>query len=110
MQYITNSEYKATPHKVMTSDQDRYALATFFEPNFDSYHYPIYGNLFNDEIQPIHYGTHFTKMYMRNYPSSKTTQNIINNNLLERAEISKMSLWNESNLKNFFVFIFLLVL
>ena len=91
MQYITNAEYKATPHKVMTSHKDRYALAAFFEPNFDSYHYPIYGKLFDQDIEPVHYGTHFTKMFMRCYPNSETTQNIVNNNLLERAQISKIS-------------------
>ena len=94
MQYVTCNEYLSLPHKIkIDTNNHRRALATFFDPNFDSYHTPIYGkNVFDKDSMPlekIHYGQHVTKIFMRSYPNSQTTKNIIENNSLPLVEYSK---------------------
>lgn len=67
MQLLTNDFLASTPHKVGLNTRERYAFAYFHEPNFSSViqTLPEYGS---SDHKPIHYGTHFTNMCMRNYP------------------------------------------
>ena len=69
MQYITNSYLPSTPHKVGLNTRERFAFAYFHEPNFSSVMKPLPGFEAGQEpVDGIHYGTHFTNMFMRNYP------------------------------------------
>ncbi|MBW0496253.1 hypothetical protein O181_035968 [Austropuccinia psidii MF-1] len=78
MQYQTGSFLPSTPHKVGLNTRERFAFAYFHEPNFNAVLKPLVG--FNVRQKPqegIHYGTHFTNMFMRNYPERITTQRLI---------------------------------
>ena len=72
MQYMTNDYLPSTPHKVVLNTRERYAFAYFHEPNFSSVVQPLpeYGG----QGQGIHYGKHFTDMFMRNYPERVTAK------------------------------------
>jgi isopenicillin N synthase-like dioxygenase len=72
MQYMTNDFLLSTPHKVGLNTRERYTFAYFHEPNFSSVIQPLpeYGAVNKD----IHYGTHFTNMFMRNYPERVTAK------------------------------------
>jgi hypothetical protein len=72
MQYMTNDFLPSTPHKVGLNTRERYTFAYFHEPNFSSVIQPLpeYGGVNKD----IHYGTHFTNMFMRNYPKRVTAR------------------------------------
>jgi len=72
MQFITGGALLSTPHKVKLADRDRYALAYFHEPGFDTVARPLTA----DTGEYIHYGTHFTSMFMRCYPDRVTTRRI----------------------------------
>ncbi|EHK49229.1 hypothetical protein TRIATDRAFT_281185 [Trichoderma atroviride IMI 206040] len=74
MQYMTNNFLKSTPHKVGLNVRERFAFAYFHEPNFRSVIKPLPGyNAGQSPIGGIHYGTHFTNMFLRNYPDRVTT-------------------------------------
>jgi isopenicillin N synthase-like dioxygenase len=75
MQYLTNSHLPSTPHKVGLNTAERFAFAYFHEPNFSAVVKPVpeYQKT-NDATQGIHYGTHFTNMFMRNYPERITAR------------------------------------
>ncbi|RFU77259.1 2-oxoglutarate-dependent ethylene succinate-forming enzyme [Trichoderma arundinaceum] len=74
MQYMTNSFLQSTPHKVGLNVRERFAFAYFHEPNFRSVLRPLPGyNTGQSPIGGIHYGTHFTNMFLRNYPDRVTT-------------------------------------
>ncbi|MEN7549929.1 2-oxoglutarate and iron-dependent oxygenase domain-containing protein [Rapidithrix thailandica] len=74
LQFITNGYLLSTPHKVkLHPSKERFALAYFHEPNFEAYAKPV-GSLNSEEY--IHYGEHFTNMFMRCYPDRVTTQRI----------------------------------
>jgi isopenicillin N synthase-like dioxygenase len=74
MQYMTNSFLQSTPHKVGLNVRERFAFAYFHEPNFRSVVKPLPGyNAGQSPIGGIHYGTHFTNMFLRNYPDRVTT-------------------------------------
>ena len=69
MQYLTNDYLYSTPHKVGLNKREHYAFAYFHEPNFSSVVKPLV------EYQDgVHYGTHFTNMFMRNYPDRVTAK------------------------------------
>jgi isopenicillin N synthase-like dioxygenase len=90
MQYLTNSFLKSTPHKVGLNNQERYTIAYFHEPNFRAVVKPLreysncntgsstsqHGSVAADE-EGVHYGTHFTNMFMRNYPDRITTKRLL---------------------------------
>ena len=94
MQYLTNSFLKSTPHKVGLNNQERDTIAYFHEPNFRAVVKPLeeYSNCNTSSSAPqqgsspaaneegIHYGTHFTNMFMRNYPDRITTQRLVPEN------------------------------
>jgi hypothetical protein len=73
MQYITNSFLPSTPHKVGLNTRERFAFAYFHEPNFSAVMKPLEGFQAGQEpTEGIHYGSHFTNMFMRNYPQRIT--------------------------------------
>lgn len=76
LQYMTGSVLPSTPHKVGLNTSERYAFAYFHEPAFGAVCRPLPGY---DEARAgggIHYGTHFTNMFMRNYPDRVTTHRL----------------------------------
>jgi isopenicillin N synthase-like dioxygenase len=73
MQFLTGGTLLSTPHKVRLANRDRYTLAYFHEPAFNAVARPLNGAN-NEEF--IHYGTHFTNMFMRCYPQRVTTTGI----------------------------------
>jgi isopenicillin N synthase-like dioxygenase len=93
MQYLTNSFLKSTPHKVGLNNKERYTIAYFHEPNFQAVVKPLkeYSNCDMTHATPsasthvsvaadeigVHYGTHFTNMFMRNYPDRITTKRLL---------------------------------
>lgn len=79
LQYMTNSYLPSTPHKVGLNTRERYAFAYFHEPNFRSVVKPLegYKSLTEKADEGIHYGTHFTNMFLRNYPDRITTKKLL---------------------------------
>lgn len=77
MQLFTNDFLPSTPHKVGLNYDERYAFAYFHEPNFSSVieTLPDYKRE-SDKAEKMHYGTHFTEMFMRNYPDRVTAKRI----------------------------------
>jgi isopenicillin N synthase-like dioxygenase len=71
LQFLTEGQLLSTPHKVRLGDRERYTMAYFHEPNFNSTVAPLFA-----AEGEIHYGTHFTNMFMRCYPDRITTQRI----------------------------------
>ncbi|MFD1050506.1 2OG-Fe(II) oxygenase family protein, partial [Kibdelosporangium lantanae] len=71
LQFLTGGELLSTPHKVRLNDRERYTMAYFHEPNFNVTVRPF------TEPGSIHYGTHFTNMFMRCYPDRITTGRIL---------------------------------
>jgi isopenicillin N synthase-like dioxygenase len=74
LQFLTSGELLSTPHKVKLAQRDRYSIAYFHEPDFATALRPLRGG-HPDEV--IHYGTHFTNMFMRCYPDRATTRRIL---------------------------------
>ncbi|MFC0434101.1 2-oxoglutarate and iron-dependent oxygenase domain-containing protein [Kutzneria buriramensis] len=74
LQFLTNGALLSTPHKVKLAERERYSIAYFHEPDFAASLRPLTGGL-PDEV--IHYGTHFTSMFMRCYPDRLTTRRIL---------------------------------
>ena len=72
LQFLTDGELLSTPHKVKLAERERYAVAYFHEPNFEAVMRPLSGG---DGL--LHYGTHFTNMFMRCYPDRVTTRAIV---------------------------------
>ncbi|KAG8168526.1 hypothetical protein KVR01_001275 [Diaporthe batatas] len=95
MQYMTDSFLPSTPHKVGLNTRDRFAFAYFHEPSFQAVVKPLEG--YNNGQKPqegIHYGTHFTNMFMRNYPDRITTQRLLAEDrykLLAQPELRTMT-------------------
>jgi isopenicillin N synthase-like dioxygenase len=79
MQFLTNSYLPSTPHKVGLNTRDRFAFAYFHEPNFNAIcrRLPEFADGTENDSEGIHYGTHFTNMFMRNYPHRVTAQRMI---------------------------------
>jgi 2-oxoglutarate dioxygenase / 2-oxoglutarate/L-arginine monooxygenase/decarboxylase len=81
LQFITGSYLLSTPHKVRLASRERYAMAYFHEPNFNAVVRPLHDNQTGDFI---HYGSHFTNMFMRSYKDRITTRRIHEENRLAR--------------------------
>lgn len=96
MQYMTNSYLPSTPHKVGLNTRERFAFAYFHEPSFKAIVKPLQGyDAGQAPNDGIHYGTHFTNMFMRNYPDRITTQRLISENrykLLSNEELRTQEL------------------
>jgi isopenicillin N synthase-like dioxygenase len=95
MQFITNSFLPSTPHKVGLNTRERFAFAYFHEPSFQAVLSALKGfDAGRSPIEGIHYGTHFTNIYMRNYPDRITTDRIVRENrraLLDQPELRTIS-------------------
>ncbi|MFI8105785.1 2-oxoglutarate and iron-dependent oxygenase domain-containing protein [Streptomyces sp. NPDC086023] len=81
LQFLTRGALLSTPHRVRLADRERFTLAYFHEPEFDAVVRPL-GAGPGDEA--IHYGAHFTRMFMRCYPDRVTTRRILAENRLAR--------------------------
>ncbi|EAA28260.3 hypothetical protein GE21DRAFT_6094 [Neurospora crassa] len=96
MQYLTNNYLTATPHKVGLNTRERFVMAYFHEPSFQAVIKPINegcGGMRTASEQAeegVHYGTHFTNMFMRNYPDRITTKRLLAEN--RYAKLSKPEL------------------
>jgi isopenicillin N synthase-like dioxygenase len=88
---MTNSYLPSTPHKVGLNTRERFAFAYFHEPSFQSVIKPLKGyDVGQSPRDGMHYGTHFTNMFMRNYPDRITTQRLISEDrykLLSKDEL-----------------------
>jgi isopenicillin N synthase-like dioxygenase len=73
MQFLTDGALLSTPHKVTLATRERFAMAYFHEPNFNAVARPL-SDPASEEY--IHYATHFTNMFLRNYPDRVTTKRI----------------------------------
>jgi isopenicillin N synthase-like dioxygenase len=94
MQYMTNSALPSTPHKVGLNTRERFAFAYFHEPSFQAVIKPLEGYDAGQEPRDgVHYGKHFTDMFLRNYPERITTQRLEMENryeLLSREDLRTM--------------------
>ncbi|MEU1180192.1 2-oxoglutarate and iron-dependent oxygenase domain-containing protein [Streptomyces sp. NPDC005820] len=72
-QFLTGGTLLSTPHKVKLADRERYAFAYFHEPSFQAAARPLDGT---DDTEFLHYGSHFTAMFLRCYPDRVTTRRI----------------------------------
>ncbi|NMO14212.1 isopenicillin N synthase family oxygenase [Pyxidicoccus fallax] len=79
LQFLTGGYLLSTPHKVRLNTRERYSMAYFHEPAFDACVRPLLGPSGDDFI---HYGTHFTNMFMRCYPDRVTTRRILDEDRL----------------------------
>ncbi|MHA6844574.1 hypothetical protein [Ralstonia syzygii] len=79
LQFLTGGHLLSTPHKVRLNTRERFAMADFHEPTFDAWVEPLKADA---AVAPIHYGTHFTNMFMRCYPKRITTRRIDEKGLL----------------------------
>jgi isopenicillin N synthase-like dioxygenase len=98
LQFLTNGYLLSTPHKVRLNTRERFALAYFHEPNFDACVRPLFDPSSDEHI---HYGTHFTNMFMRSYPDRITTRRIINEDRLSiLARLENKTLGRLTTMKN----------
>jgi isopenicillin N synthase-like dioxygenase len=81
LQFLTGGYLLSTPHKVRLNTRERHALAYFHEPNFEATVRPLRDPTGSEHI---HYGTHFTNMFMRSYPERVTTRRIVEEDRLRR--------------------------
>lgn len=104
MQYLTHNYLTATPHKVGLNTRERFAIAYFHEPSFQAVLTPLEEERggpekhTKEDSEGIHYGTHFTNMFMRNYPDRITTQRLLAEDrysLLKRPELRTMGTISE---------------
>ena len=86
LQFLTNGYLLSTPHKVRLNTRERFALAYFHEPNFEACVRPLFAPSSDEHI---HYGSHFTNMFMRCYPDRITTRRIIDENRLSILGVLK---------------------
>ncbi|MER5928894.1 2-oxoglutarate and iron-dependent oxygenase domain-containing protein [Streptomyces sp. NPDC002054] len=77
LQFLTGGVILSTPHKVRLADRERFTLAYFHEPHFDARIRPLVpADGQGREDGELHYGRHFTQMFMRCYPDRATTRRI----------------------------------
>ncbi len=80
---MTHGYLLSTPHKVTLNTRERFAMAYFHEPAFNASARPLLDPLNGERI---HYGTHFTNMFMRCYPERVTTERIKRQDRLRHLE------------------------
>ncbi|QSQ26860.1 isopenicillin N synthase family oxygenase [Pyxidicoccus parkwayensis] len=90
LQFLTNGHLLSTPHKVRLNTRERYSMAYFHEPAFDTCIRPLLGP---PSRELIHYGTHFTNMFMRCYPDRVTTRRI-----LEESRLTTLAWLREASM------------
>jgi isopenicillin N synthase-like dioxygenase len=74
LQFLTGGLLLSTPHKVRMNTRERFAMAYFHEPSFTVRVRPLFEPASDESI---HYGTHFTRMFVRCYPDRITTRRIV---------------------------------
>jgi 2-oxoglutarate dioxygenase / 2-oxoglutarate/L-arginine monooxygenase/decarboxylase len=79
LQFLTGGTLLSTPHQAKLTTRERFSMAYFHEPDFRTDIRPL-ADPTSDEY--LHYGTHFTNMFMRCYPDRTTTQRILRENRL----------------------------
>lgn len=79
LQFMTDGYLLSTPHKVKLNTRERFAIAYFHEPNFNTCARPL---TYPSSEDYIYYGTHFTNMFMRCYPDRITTRRIVDEDRL----------------------------
>ena len=91
---MTNSAIPSTLHKVKLGSREEFSFAYFHEPSFQAVIKPLEGYNGGQEPQEgVHYGKHFTDMFMRNYPERITTKRLVNEDrykLLENESLRTM--------------------
>jgi isopenicillin N synthase-like dioxygenase len=92
LQFLTDGLLLSTPHKVRLNTRERFTMAYFHEPNFEACVHPLSDP---DSDEYIHYGTHFTNMFMRCYPDRITTQRILREDRLSVLD----QLWGREGLR-----------
>ncbi|KAH6856389.1 hypothetical protein B0I37DRAFT_425669 [Chaetomium sp. MPI-CAGE-AT-0009] len=99
MQYLTRDYLKATPHKVGLNTRERFSIAYFHEPSFQAVIKPLEEGCGGveqpavNDAEGIHYGTHFTNMFLRSYPDRITTRRLLAEGrcgLLKKPELRTM--------------------
>jgi isopenicillin N synthase-like dioxygenase len=83
LQFLTGGVLLSTPHRVSLNTRERFAMAYFHEPNFNAIARPPDGS---SGEEYIHYGTHFTNMFLRCYPDRITTRRMMNEDRLSTLE------------------------
>jgi isopenicillin N synthase-like dioxygenase len=86
MQFVTEGKLLSTPHKVTLTDKERFAFAFFYEPSFNTVLTTI-----SKSDEKVHYGLHFTNMFLRCYPDKEVSKRI-----KELRLINKMKCGTES--------------
>ncbi|MEU9375434.1 2-oxoglutarate and iron-dependent oxygenase domain-containing protein [Streptomyces sp. NPDC048255] len=76
LQFLTGGALLSTPHQVRLADRERYTMAYFHEPRFGARIRPLAPYATEDDDTVIHYGEHFTRMFMRCYPERATTRRL----------------------------------
>ncbi|MCM1966004.1 2-oxoglutarate and iron-dependent oxygenase domain-containing protein [Streptomyces sp. G1] len=95
LQFMTGGALLSTPHRVRLADRERYALAYFHEPRFGARIRPLdparaqRGGDGGEGASVIHYGEHFTRMFMRCYPQRATTRRIESQGLLRHLAAAR---------------------
>jgi isopenicillin N synthase-like dioxygenase len=84
LQFLTGGYLLSTPHKVKLNTRERFALAYFHEPGFETTVRPLRDPAGPSSDEHIHYGAHFTNMFMRCYPERSTTRRIVHEDRLSR--------------------------
>lgn len=79
LHFMTEGYLLATPQKVQLGDRERFSLSYFHEPAFTSTVRPLFDP---EASESIHYGTHFTGLYMRWYTERAATRRIVRENRL----------------------------
>ena len=83
MQLVTGGYLLSTPHKVSLHPRPRRAMPVFIEPDFSALLRP-----YNDpNAEPLHYGLHITRMYMRMYADRVTTRRIVEEDRLKNLRL-----------------------
>ena len=96
MQYLTGNHLMATSHKVGLNTTERFVFAYFHEPSFQAVLRPLeqYAAPAGTHDEGVHYGTHFTNMFLRNYPDRITTKRLLAEGRygkLKQSELRTMS-------------------
>ncbi|MBP2323224.1 isopenicillin N synthase-like dioxygenase [Kibdelosporangium banguiense] len=86
LEFLTGGALVATPLEVVVGEGEQQVMTYFHEPSFDSGMRPV--------VEPatgyIHYGSHFTGVFMRRYPDRMTTHRIaVEDRLSILASLSK---------------------
>ena len=73
LSYWSGGRWPSTPHRVSLSNQDRYSIAFFFDPTFETQVQPFPSlTRPGDDDAPIHYGNYLMHRFNNNYDYRST--------------------------------------